>query len=121
MGFFSNLFGISSGKNFDAIEFVASTTGYDARIGSRSEMVEHGKLFAFNSNPFDSPSPNFINPSSATLAGELIYLINAHEAQNNQVGIKNMKIAMKNFLEQYQHSCPDAYIAFMATAYGSNK
>ena len=40
---------------------------------------------------------------------------------HNQVGIKNMKIAMKNFLEQYQHSCPDAYIAFMATAYGSNK
>ena len=120
MGFFSNLFGAASEQNLDAIKFVASITGFDARIGSRTEMIEQGKYFAYNSNPIDSPNPNFINPSAATLAGELIYLMNAHEEQNNKVAIKHIKIAMAKFLEKYQRSCPSAYMAFMSTAYSSN-
>ena len=119
MGFLSNLFGVKSNEEFDGIEFIKATTGFDARIGTRSEMTDAGKSFAYNENPLDNPNPQYIARSELTLAGELIYIMNMHEEQDNGVGVSNVKRAMKEFLVRYEAKCPSAYIAFMSTAYSS--
>ena len=119
MGFFSSLFGASK-NNFDAIEFVHATTGFDTRVGSRNAMTYEGKMFAYQNNPIDNPSPEYVKASAETLAGELIYLINTFESQGNRNGIANLKRAMKEYLVRYENDCPNAYMAFMSTAYSSN-
>ena len=119
MGFLSSLFG-SSSNNFDAIDFVKATTGFDARVGSRNAMMNEGKMFAYQNNPIDNPSPEYVRASAETLAGELIYLINSFESQGNRNGIANLKRAMKEYLVRYENHCPNAYMAFMSTAYSSN-
>lgn len=119
MGFLSSLFG-STSNNFDAIDFVQATTSFDARVGSRNAMMHEGKMFAYQNNPIDNPSPEYVKASAETLAGELIYLINTFESQGNKNGIASLKRAMKEYLVRYVNHCPNAYMAFMSTAYSSN-
>jgi len=118
MGFLSRLFS-SSKNNYDAIDFVQEITGFDARVGTRNEMINEGKMFAYNNNPLDNPAPEYIKASVETLAGELIYLINAFESQGNRNGILNLKKTMREYLDRYEKQCPQAYMAFMTTAYAS--
>ena len=119
MGFLSSLFG-SSKEDLDAFNFIKLSTSFEPNLALRNQVLIEGKMFAYQIDPINNPSPEYIKPSAQTLAGELIYLMNFYEEQGDRHAMVNLKTAMKNYLLKYESSCPAAYSSFMSSAYSSN-